>query len=204
MAKKERMPANYKAILTHLFDRIHRTGEEIKNDFPNLLRTAIETEAWKHFKDNEGKPFENLVVWLQYTFPNGAGLGHGRNAITYKEALALTEGHAEVHRILAKHAPKGKAGRKKQNGDRTVAILDRHTGHMHKPVLVARLAQDFPDVYEAYLRGEYRSVRAAAEAAGLVKPGNDPMARLKSNWNKATASQRKEFLEWIKSEKAKK
>ena len=201
MAKRKLSQANYDAIRDHLFDRIHRTGEEVKNDFPNILRSAIETEAWKHFTNGEGKPFENIVDWLHHTFPYGASMGQGQHAITYEEALKLTEGVPDVHRVLAESAPKGKPGRRK-NGDRTVAILDRHVGHMHKQVLVARLAQEHPKMYEAYLRGEYRSIRAAAEAAGLAKPGNEPLQRLKSNWRRATENDREEFLKWMTTEEA--
>ncbi len=40
---------NYNAIRDHLFDRIHKTGDEIKNHFPNLLYAAIETEVLEAF-----------------------------------------------------------------------------------------------------------------------------------------------------------
>jgi hypothetical protein len=208
VAKRKLTRANYEAIRDHLFDRIHRNGEELKNDFPNILRTAIETEAWKHFTDGDGKPFKNLVDWLHYTFPNGAGMGQGQHAITYEEALKLTEGAADVHRVLAQNAPnrgregdrKSKAARENQN---YVRSFDFPRGSMAKPVLAARLAQEHPKVYEAYLRGDYRSIRAAAEAAGLVNPGNEPLNRLKSNWRKATKREREAFLEWLESEEAK-
>jgi hypothetical protein len=66
-------------------------------------------------------------------------------------------------------------------------------------VLSVRLAQEHPKYYEAYLRGDYRSVTAAAIAAGLLK--NDVnLRRLKSAWRKATAPEREQFLEWIKTE----
>lgn len=37
----------------------------------------------------------------------------GQHVITYEEALKLCEDAKDVHRVLAKHAPKGKPGRKK-------------------------------------------------------------------------------------------
>jgi hypothetical protein len=97
-------------------------------------------------------------------------MGQGQHAITYEEALKLTEGAPDVHRVLARHPPKGEPGRKK-NDTRASAILDRHSGNYRKPALSARLAQEHPAEYEGYLRGDYKSIRAAAEAAGLVKPG---------------------------------
>jgi hypothetical protein len=43
-------------------------------------------------------------------------MGQGRNAITYEDALKLTEHVPDVHRVLAENAPKGKPGRKANNG----------------------------------------------------------------------------------------
>jgi hypothetical protein len=105
--------------------------------------------------------------------------GQGRYTLTYEDALKLTEGAADVHRVLAQHAPgRGRGGDRKsaraKRNQTVVRPFDR-SNHLAKPVLSARLAQEHPKVYEAYLRGEYRSIRAAAEAAGLVKPGHQPL-----------------------------
>jgi hypothetical protein len=49
------------------------------------------------------------------------------------------------------------------------------------------------------MRGDYKSVTAAAIAAGLLK--NDVnLRRPKSACRKMTARERQEFLEWLKSE----
>lgn len=195
--------ANCQVIRDRLFKRIWRTGEEAKNDFPNILRTAIKAEAWKRFQDSEGRPFPNLVAWLTHSFPLGLGMGQDRHTITYEDALKLTEGAPDVHRVLAENAPKGKPGRKAKggnNGNCTVAILDRKSGCTRKPVLAVRLAQEHPAVYDAYLRGEHRGIRAAAETAGLVKPSNDPVQRIKSNYRKLTPQQRREIRRWMDEE----
>ena len=195
----------FDAIRNQLFDRIHKTGEEMKNDFPNKLRRAIETEAWQHFSDAEGKPFENLVDWLAYTFPNGASMGEGRNAITYEEALQLCAGHPEVHRVLAGSAPKRKPGRKK-DGDQLKPVrvlIDRGRSTSRSSLLLMRLANESPDIYQAYLRNEYKSVHAAAEAAGFVKRANDPLPRLKSFWKRASKRDRQAFRKWLNSDEAK-
>jgi hypothetical protein len=201
---RELTQQNFDAIRNQLFDRIHKTGEEMKNDFPNKLRRAIETEAWRHFSDADGKPFENLVDWLAYTFPNGASMGQGKDAITYEEALKLCEGHPEVHRVLAGSAPRAKPGRKPNGAIGYVRTqLDRHGRTATKALLLVRLAQEKPDFYEAFMRKEYASLRAAAEAAGLLKRANDPLPRLKSFWSRATAVDKKAFLKWIQSADAK-
>jgi hypothetical protein len=70
--------------------------------------------------------------------------------------------------VLAREAPKGKPGRKKA-GEEIGAVrhqLDRHGKNTHG-VLQAKLAQRHPDVWADYLAGKFKSVRAAAESAGL-------------------------------------
>jgi len=107
-AHRKLTQSNYDAIRDHLFERIHKTGEEVKNHFLNTLRAAIETEAWKHFADAEGKPFKNLVEWLHYAYPNGANMGQGKHAISYDETLKLTEAVSDVHRALKHDSPAGR------------------------------------------------------------------------------------------------
>jgi hypothetical protein len=208
MAKqRELTQQNFDAIRNHLFDRIHKTGEELKNDFPNILRRAIETEAWRHFSDFEGKPFTNLVDWLAYTFPNGASMGEGKNAITYQDAIDLCKEHPEVQSVLRTHAPNSGHGgdRKSQKAklyQGAVRHLDRHATHA-KALLAIRLAQENPEIYKALQNGEYTSLRAAAEAAGLVKRSNDPLPRLKSFWKRASKKDQQKFRKWLNSDEAK-
>lgn len=122
----------------------------------------------------------------------------------YEEALKLTEGAADVHRVLAQNAPSAPPGRPKNDRQNNTGVRPyfSRTKSKTKAVLAVRLAQEHGKVYEAYLRGEYRSIRAAAEAAGLASPANEPLQRLKSNWRKATGKDRREFLKWMESEDA--
>jgi len=191
-AQRKLTQENYNAIRDHLFDRIHKTGEQVKNDFPNILRAAIETEAWKHFTDAEGKPFKNLVDWLHYTYPNGASMGQGKHAISYGEALKLTEAVLDVHRVLKDDSPSKRV--REQNANSTPP-------RRYKPSIYARVEQDDPEAYRKYLFGEIRSISAAAKTAGLVrvKPPQN-LARAKAAFRKLTAEERAEFLKWVKSE----
>jgi hypothetical protein len=208
VAKGRLTRANYNAIRDHLFDRIHKNGEQLKNDFPNILRKAIEAEVWTHFVDSEGMPFENLVDWLHHSFPNGASMGQGQHSITYEEALKLTEGASDVHRVLAETAPKTRDGRdRKSKTAKSEAVSSANndirrfaTGKM---TLSVRLAQEKPKFYDAYLRGDYKSITAAATAAGLLKDDLN-LRRAKSAFRMMTAEQRQEFLQWMSTESAEK
>jgi len=184
--------ANYNAIRDHLFDRIHKTGEQVKNDFPNILRAAIETEAWKHFTDTEGKPFKSLIEWLHSTYPNGASMGQGKHAISYEEALKLTEAVSDVHRVLEHESPSKRI--REQN-------VNSAPPRRYKPSIYARVEHEDSNAYQKYLLGEYRSISAAAKAAGLVKvKPNQNLARAKAAFRKMTAKERTEFLKWMKRE----
>jgi hypothetical protein len=59
----------------------------------------------------------------------------------------------EVYRVLAEHAPKGKPGPKPINA-RAGVIFDRRSSGLRTTVLSARLAQEHPEHYDAYRRGE--------------------------------------------------
>lgn len=183
---------NYNAIRDHLFDRIHKTGEMVKNDFPNILRAAIETEAWRHFTDREGKPFKNLVEWLHSTYPHGVSMGQGKHALSYDETLKLTEASADVHRVLDNDRP---TKRIREQNARSVPPK------RYKPSISARLQEEDPKAYREYLIGQTRSISEAARAVGLVKAKpHQNLARAKAAFRKMTASERSEFLDWMKAE----
>ena len=60
-----------------------------------------------------------------------------------------------------------------------------------------RLRRDHPTVFAGLGDGTYRSVRAAAIKAGLIRqPGR--VDALQRAWNKATAAEKKEFLDWAR------
>ena len=62
--------------------------------------------------------------------------------------------------------------------------------------LLARLAKHHPQILDAFERGEYPSARAAAIAAGIIKPPT-PYDVLCRAWKKASEDQRQRFKLWI-------
>ena len=58
--------------------------------------------------------------------------------------------------------------------------------------LVAKLKRDAPEIAERLAAGEFRSVRAAALAAGIVKPPR-PLVELRRWWQRASADDRETF-----------
>jgi hypothetical protein len=189
---------NYNAIRDNLFDFLHTKGQEMKNEFPVALRWAIKNEAWRHFTDLSGKPFTNMVDWLHYMWPHGTSMGKGEHTLTYEDALKLTEKVSDVHTILLRHAPKGKPGRHHKNNEGVdTLILKREDRSKTATVLSVRLVQEKPRFYEAFISGKYKTITAAAIAAGLIS-GTDNLRRGKSAYNHMTSKERREFLKWIK------
>jgi chemotaxis response regulator CheB len=64
--------------------------------------------------------------------------------------------------------------------------------------LVRRLKRDHPQIAQALARGEYRSVRAAAIEAGIVKVPT-PLEQLRKDWKKASSEEREIFRQEIES-----
>ena len=197
------MSVNYDVIKDRLFKRISRTGEEIKNDFPNVLRDAIKHKIWQHYTKADGTKFNNLGEWLTYSFPNGCSMGGQSYFISYEDALQLTSGYRELHGLLVKHRPStsGKQGGrpKKETVDNINGFPKRATG-TSRAYIEQRLQQDHPKIWKEYRDGKIKSARQAGIQAGFIKDSHDPLKRLKSNWNKATKRQRDEFIEFLVGE----
>jgi hypothetical protein len=67
------------------------------------------------------------------------------------------------------------------------------------PYLKARLKRDHKAIHGALVRGKYRSVRAAAIAAGIIKarqPG--VLAGLQRLWLHAPHDKQQDFLRWLR------
>jgi hypothetical protein len=134
----------------------------------------------------------NLVEWLHSTWPHGASMGQGKHAISYDEALKLTEAVSDVHRVLEHNSPSKRTRAQSANS----APPSRY-----KPSIYARVEQEDSRAYQQYLFGEIRSISAAAKAAGLVNARpHQSLARAKAAFRKMTAEERAEFLRWMKSE----
>lgn len=149
--------------------------------------------------------FESFIEWLKTPPPPGCGLGSTPDAITLEELFNMCEKVApDVARILAQELKRGKRGGDKKSeqakNQSHARGIDYDRQGMQRQTLSIRLAQEHPEVYQAFLNGEHNSVRAAAEAAGIVKPGHDPLMRCKAYWRKLSKAERKVFAKWIEEQ----
>jgi len=184
-----------------IFHRVHRTGEEIKNDLPNLIERVVDSGAWNEvINPSTMKPFQSVGEWLVANYPLGPGVGQGQYAIKYEELILLCESRTELCKLLKDNRPARKNGRptKEETFD-NIKSSPPPTG-TSRLYIEERLKRDHPKVWKDYLNGVYGSARQAGIAAGFIKDTHDALMRLKSNWNKATKSQRKAFMRWIQEE----
>jgi hypothetical protein len=160
------------AATNKIFDRVHRTGEEIKNDLPNWVERFVEGKGWSKVIDPAtSKPFENVGQWLIASYPLGPGMGQGRYSISYDEFIVLCDDRPKLKDLLVKHRPKGKRG-----GDRRSESFKIDNVNFEKPktgnsrlYIEERLQRDHPKVWKQYLNGEFKSARQAGIAAGIFK-----------------------------------
>lgn len=197
---------NLENAKNRIFDRVHRTGEEVKNDLPNWVERVVQDGAWKKAKDANGKPFTTVGEWLVSNYPLGPGVGSSRFAIKYEELISLCEDNfPNLCKLLKDSRPQRKRGGDRRSEDFKCdngTIEKRTHGSNSRQYIEERLRREFPAIWKAYLNGEYKSARQAGIAAGFIKDTHDPVMRLKANWRKASKKQRREFLKWMQSEEA--
>jgi len=97
------------------------------------------------------------------------------------------------------NAPKlatlSEAGAKGGRGKKAVDNIKGFTGGgTSKSYLASRLKRDHPDVAKRVEAGEFRSIRAAAVAAGIVRV-KTPLDELNYWWGKASDEERRVFME---------
>jgi hypothetical protein len=185
-----------------IFHRVHRTGEEIKNDLPNLIERVVESGAWNEVVNpSTMKPFQSVGEWLIANYPLGPGVGQGQYAIKYEELIFLCESRTELCKLLKDNRPARKRGGDRGNQHTGGKVSEPKFANTPTPgtrqYIEERLKRDHPKIWKDYLDGVYSSARQAGIAAGFIKDTHDALMRMKCNWNKATRSQRKAFLKWV-------
>ena len=193
-----------KMCTDRIFHRVHRGGEEMKNDLPNWIQRAIDSQVWKNsINPGTGKPFNDLGSWLIAGYPLGPGMGRGEFAITYDECIQLCGNRPSLKDLLVRHRPVRGKGRPTKEQAENVAISNNKTGRLSgttsRAYIEQRLSRDFPQVWEKYLAGEFASARQAAIAAGFIKDTHDPLMRMKAYWKKASKKQRAAFMKWAQN-----
>jgi hypothetical protein len=158
---------------------------------------SIRDEA--HFVSLQDKAGEKFASWEDFCqYPRPWGLG-----FSVEVANAIIEernGDRLVSSVaadtMAKATPLAKHGRPVKDevtkGD-DVTFSSKGNSAAY---LAARIKRDHPDIAQAVERGEYRSMRQAGIAAGIVRE-TSPIEQLLRAWAKASNEERTAFREKI-------
>lgn len=165
---------------------------------PELVKVILREEAWRErviSQTGEIVQFDRFTDFVETAPLEGIGSD-------IKTLQRLCEDDEEAHRLLlcvsAEEAlPIGGHGgdRKTENAASTLFNnVDRQRGTSSE-YYTARIARDAPEVLEQMKAGAFKSVRAAAKAAGIIR---DPTGYelLAKAWKKAAPEERSRFLAW--------
>jgi hypothetical protein len=178
-------PAWCKAAHVQLCATKHQADLEVKH-LKYDLREFRDKERWKQLTDSKGKPFRS---WKHYVeTPEPDGLGMPQESV---EAVLKALDKALIGQVLGKH---GRPAKGEEKGDNVTFKRGNQAAYF-----LARLKRDRPDLLESFYKGDFKSARAAAIAAGIIKV-KTPLEQLRTIWRKANEDERRIFLKEITPE----
>jgi len=192
-------------IRREIMSIVTRGGHDVKVSLPSLLHEAIRDKLWKQLTKADGSRYRDVVEWLEDGHPNGCMVGAASHYFTRAEVARLIEdlGKNKDRTSLLKMLQPTDS-RRNANGKRTSNGSPQPAAEKcsEKQILANLLERDHPGFWQGYLNGTYRSVHAAAVAAGIRQDGHNPVKRVKSYWRRATAAERREIRNWLRSKDA--
>jgi hypothetical protein len=159
--------------------------------FQRYLGLMERERGFQQLDDAFGHPFPSLRAFCLADPPHGIGFDPTVLDALVRETRAITLGEliAEVQ-ALQVHG----TNQYSESGHDDHQVLNYGTSSRYH---IARLKRDHPEIAEALARGEYRSVHAAAKAAGLVHDPT-PLVLLLRAWRHASPEERERFLAEIR------
>jgi hypothetical protein len=157
-------------------------------DLAISIRGLRENDRWRMLADLDGQPFSSWEDFCQYPEPYGLGL-----SLDQVEAiLDRSNAGKRLSAVLGGHGGDRRSpeARKDQGSRRTLKRGET------SEYLEARLRRSHKDIAAAYDRGEFKSLKAAARKAGIVKDP-DPLRELKRWWGRASDCDRAQFEGFI-------
>jgi hypothetical protein len=159
------------------------------------LKMLKRDERFQSLRDAEGRPFSMWGDYVQYPEPHGLGM-----RLDVVEAV-LAE--VDTQRLLGDVI--SAAERMREVSKLTDHGTNQHTREGHDNImssrqgtsaayLAGRLKRDRPDIAAQVEQGKFRSIRAAALEAGIIKEPT-PLQLLRRAWAKASPAERRQFRE---------
>jgi hypothetical protein len=149
-----------------------------------------ETEAWKVLDDAKGQPFMSFELFCTHRRPQGLGyeIGHIERIIHERSEREV----AEAMKVAGVLKPQGRPVEEERNAD---AVSNRSFGNSQS-YLASRLKRDHPDIAARVEAGEFKSMRAAAVEAGIIKV-KPPLEIALAAYNKLSESDKESFRNTI-------
>ena len=177
-----------RAIRLELAMMWHDTTTNIQR-FRDYLKLFDEVKGYQQLDDEFGHPFSTLRAFCVAHPPHGLGYDADVLDAIQEETRQITLGE-KVAEIAALQAHGG--DRRSEEFQPSNAKVEIRYG-ANTSYLTARLKRDHPTIAEDLAQGKYRSVRAAAKAAGIVHELS-PLDYLHRYWRQVSTEDRLQFL----------
>ena len=188
------------AVVSIMLSQTHENGTPLwqKVEFPDRTFTHPTVEHWIKSSSRAG-----MGMKLSYLFhcldAHDELKGHG----SADKVRKLLEGHGitVTSAVVKDSRVLSKVGRPTK-GQNKVDNINNTNGGTSVAYLAGILKRDHPKIAAALERGEFKSVRAAAIAAGIIKVVSS-LDQLRRAWKRASAEEREAFELWKKDEASK-
>lgn len=196
---------NPDAILDSTQRLISTESAQVITELPQRLEMIRAGEMWRGWRKGNGDPYESFVDCLSTAQPYGLGLGQLRAWATPTQVYYLCQGFSDVQDELRPLVAGSVKPLPKHGGARTPKQVDNinlNGGGTGQEYLLRRLkrhdVQKGTDFIGRWGRGEFKSVRAACIAAGIVKvkdsdTDRDEFDRIRMYWNRASVATRRKI-----------
>jgi hypothetical protein len=166
--------------------------------FAASMREVLQEEAWRERYVMELAPgqiirFESFQVFVTTAYPRGLGEDPERLGKLLEADPATRRLYYRALGALAGHG--GDRRREKTKVDQ-VDNVKLNPGGNQAAYLARRLNRDHPEIADQFAKGAYRSVRAAAIAAGILIPPS-PLHLAQRAYLRLTAEEREQFARWL-------
>jgi|GEM_PF-1781432 len=159
-----------------------------------FLRLMEQHEGYKALTDARGRPFRSYRAFCEARHPIGLGYDPEVLQLVIDERKEAKERAAQPKKLLNVGPPTKEEHLNNPAHNRVIQY-----GSTNADYLTARIARDHPDILERMKAGEYKSVRAAAIDAGIVKVPTT-LEKLNRAWEMASPEDQAAFLARIRAE----
>lgn len=190
----------YSGVGVNAFEAARAKVHSVQKNLGPLKRL----EAYKVMSREDGKPFSSWAEFCDTRRPFGLGIGHDVVEAILAEENANRLVVAVREEVTARRMQEAEALTKHGGDRKSEEVQYQGSNRTLKPrgetadYLAARIKRDRPDIAARVEAGEFRSMRAAALEAGIVKPPC-PVKAAKRAVEKMDEDQLAEFSDWLET-----